>query len=75
MLTVLGAGFLYFTLYLGMLQTSEVIFSSTHVRMSYYRINGEGIKTFFAPALWIDRHLRPGYWIYAEPFPGTPIEQ
>ena len=29
-----------------------------------YRWGGETARTFFAPANWIDRKLRPGYWGY-----------
>jgi hypothetical protein len=27
-----------------------------------YRVGGSGWTTFFAPAHWLDRHLRPDFW-------------
>ena len=34
----------------------------THSRAPVYRIDSHIIRAAFAPALWLDQHLRPRHW-------------
>ena len=34
----------------------------THSRAPVYRIDSRIAHAAFAPALWLDQHLRPGHW-------------
>jgi hypothetical protein len=46
--------------------TIVIVNGTAAVRAVNYRHSWPGQRVFFAPAQWVDRHLRPTYWEWRE---------